>query len=70
MIKEWASAEDSRTRPSHAAADGDEVPLDEPFSVGGELLMVPGDPRGSAKNVANCRCSILHHPVIGGEVIR
>jgi len=70
MIKEWASAEDNRTRPSHAEADGDEVPLDEPFSVGGALLMVPGDPSGPAKEIINCRCAILHHPVIGGEVIR
>lgn len=70
MVKEWASAEDSRTRPSHAEADGDEVALDEPFSVGGALLMVPGDPAGPAKEIINCRCAILHHPVIGGEVIR
>lgn len=70
MIKEWASAEDSRTRPSHAEADGDEVPLDEPFVVGEARLMVPGDPSGPAKEIINCRCAILHHPVIGGEVIR
>ncbi len=70
IVKEWASAEDARTRASHAAADGQEVKLDEPFSVGGELLMVPGDPRGSAKNVVNCRCAVLHHPVIGGVAIR
>ena len=70
MIKEWASAEDSRTRPSHAEADGDEVPLDEPFVVGDARLMVPGDPSGPAKEIINCRCAILHHPVIGGEVIR
>lgn len=70
MIKEWASAEDGRTRPSHAEADGSEVPLDEPFSVGAALLMVPGDPAGPPGEVINCRCAILHHPVIGGEVIR
>lgn len=70
MIKEWMSAEDSRTRESHAIADGQEVALDEPFSVGGALLMVPGDPSGPAREIVNCRCAILHHPVIGGEVIR
>jgi len=70
MIKEWASTEDSRTRPSHAEADGDEVPLDEPFVVGDARLMVPGDPSGPAEEIINCRCAILHHPVIGGEVIR
>lgn len=70
MVKEWASAEDTRTRWSHAIADGQEVRLDEPFHVGMAKLMVPGDPRGPAKEIINCRCQVLHHPVIGGEVIR
>lgn len=70
MIKEWASAEDGRTRPSHAEADGSEVGIDEPFSVGNALLMVPGDPAGPPGEIINCRCAILHHPVIGGVVIR
>lgn len=70
LVKEWAAAEDSRTRASHNAADGQEVGLDEPFSVGGSTLMVPGDPNGPAKEIINCRCAILHHPVIGGQVIR
>jgi hypothetical protein len=34
------------------------VPLDKPFNVGGEKLMFAGDPKGSAGNVINCRCSI------------
>lgn len=70
IVKEWASAEDSRTRASHAAADGQERPRDEAFSVGGAALMLPGDPNGPAKEIINCRCAILHHPVIGGVVIR
>jgi hypothetical protein len=70
MIKEWMAAEDNRTRASHADADGQEVPLDEAFQVGSSNLMVPGDPNGPAGEVINCRCAVLHHPVIGGEVIR
>lgn len=70
MVKEWASAEDARTRRSHAQADGQEVPLNEPFRVGGSLLMYPGDPAGPPREVINCRCAILHHPIIGGVVIR
>lgn len=70
MVKEWVAAEDGRTRPSHAEADGDEVPLDQPFSVGDASLMIPGDPSGPAKEIINCRCAVFHHPVIGGEVIR
>lgn len=70
MIKEWMAAEDARTRKSHSSADGQEVPLDEAFQVGASRLMVPGDPNGAAKEIINCRCAVLHHPVIGGEVIR
>lgn len=34
---------------------------DEPFVVSNERLMYPGDSRGSAGNVINCRCSGLSH---------
>ena len=70
MVKEWLAAEDKRTRESHAEADGQEVALDESFEVGGVLLEFPGDPKGPAKEIINCRCAILHHPVIGGVVIK
>lgn len=70
MVKEWASAEDGRTRLSHAIADGQLVELNEAFIVGGSRLMIPGDPAGPAREIINCRCQPLHHPVIGGEIIR
>ena len=54
--KQWLSAEDDKVRPDHAEADGQAVPVDEPFDVGGEELMHPGDPDGSAEQVINCRC--------------
>ena len=57
--KEFMSALDDRTRDSHAEANGQVVPMDEPFSVGGEDMMYPGDPSCSADNVVNCRCGIL-----------
>lgn len=57
MEKEWVAALDSRTRPEHAEADGQVVPIDEPFIVGGEKLMYPGDRSGSPWNVYNCRCT-------------
>jgi hypothetical protein len=34
--------------------------MDQAFEVGGEMLMYPGDPAGSAGNVINCRCAISH----------
>ncbi len=58
LMKEWISADDARTRPDHAAANGQIVPRDTPFRVGSESLMYPGDPRGSAANTCNCRCTV------------
>lgn len=57
MIKEWMSTEDERTRPNHATADGQTVPENEPFTVGGFPLDHPGDPAGPPQEVINCRCS-------------
>ena len=57
IVKQWDAALDQRTRPAHAEADGQIREVDEPFDVGGEKLMKPGD--GSAANAINCRCCIL-----------
>jgi len=57
LRKEWISAEDERTRESHALANGQIVAQDDAFDVGGEALMYPGDPEGSAAEVINCRCT-------------
>ena len=54
MEREWVSALDARTRPEHAEADGQVVGVDEPFIVGGEKLMFPGDRNGSGWNTYNC----------------
>jgi|TARA_R110000824_G_scaffold196949_2_gene380209 hypothetical protein len=56
MRKWWITRGDSKVRPAHVAADGQEA-VDGYFSVGGELLRYPKDPNGSAANVINCRCS-------------
>ena len=39
-----------------AYRDWETRPIGQPFNVGGELLMYPSDPKGSAANVINCRC--------------
>lgn len=59
MWKRWVATADPRTREAHALADGQEVPIDEPFIVGGEELMYPGDLAGSPENVINCRCTMV-----------
>lgn len=62
MWKRWVATADDRTRDEHAAADGQEVPNDEPFEVGGELMMYPGDISlgASAWNVISCRCTVVN----------
>lgn len=59
-IKEWEATEDSHTRPTHAAADGQRVPLDAHFTVGGSLLLFPGDPDGAPSEIISCRCTTLY----------
>lgn len=56
MWKRWSATGDERTRDEHLAADGQEVPNNEPFTVGGEQMMYPGDISlgASAWNVINC----------------
>ena len=60
LRKEWVAASDERTREDHVEADGQIVAMDEPFDVGGELLMYPGDGNGSPEQIINCRCSVSH----------
>lgn len=55
----WLATEDSRTRPTHQAADGQRVPLGQPFTVGGFSLRFPGDPTGPPQEVIQCRCTSL-----------
>ena len=59
-MKSWLATEDERTRETHADADGQEVPIDQPFQVGDDLLMYPGDPDGSDAEVINCRCTLTY----------
>lgn len=58
VTKEWVTRGDNRVREAHAAVHGQVKELLQPFIVGGEEMMFPGDPKASAKNRANCRCTI------------
>lgn len=64
----WLTSRDPRVRRpegsspfDHVAADGQTVPVGQPFLVSGEFLMYPGDrSRGaSAGNIINCRCTVI-----------
>ena len=65
MEKEWVSAKDERVRISHLSTNGQRVPQDQPFNVGGEQLMYPGDSSlgAGAGTTINCRCVVAYHPV-------
>lgn len=57
--KGWITSRDDHVRAAHKEAEArykDGILLDTPFEVGGESLMYPGDPSGSAANIINCRC--------------
>ena len=59
--KVWVSVEDSRTRDSHRAMISHEaINMESLFNVGGDRMDRPGDPRGSARNVINCRCTLAY----------
>lgn len=60
--KEWLATGDSRTRQTHldAMALGP-IPYDQPFLVGEDELMYPGDESGSPGEVINCRCTLLEY---------
>lgn len=66
-FKVWLATDDTRTRPTHKEADGQRTLLTSPFVVGGAQLLFPGDPRGPAQEVINCRCTLL--PVTLGDPI-
>jgi len=67
MEKIWISAKDARVRrtpPSdydHQDLNGKRVGVNEPFITSrGEKLMYPGDPKGTAGNIINCRCAVAY----------
>src|SRR5262245_2211236 len=59
--KTWWSAQDRRVRDSHADADGQTVAHDQAFTVGGALMLRPGDSSMGAgpEEIVNCRCAVL-----------
>lgn len=56
LFKHWLSKHDSAVRPEHRLADGQIRLVSQPYMVGGQPLMAPGDPSGAPWNVINCRC--------------
>lgn len=61
-IKYWVTMSDNLVREAHQAAEGQVQFADEPFTVMGEELMMPGDTSmgASAANICNCRCTAVY----------
>jgi hypothetical protein len=60
QFKTWVATFDDKTRPEHADAHGQTVPINDPFVVGGEDADYPGDPALSDAMAANCRCTLAY----------
>lgn len=56
--KRWLTEKDERVRRTHNLVDGDTLPVNVPFLVGGYPMMYPGDPLGPPDEVLNCRCGL------------
>ena len=70
----WSTTVDSRTRRrkkgkgfDHLMVNGQKRKQGEPFDVSGEKLDFPGDPKGSAGNIINCRCVLIYERATGIE---
>lgn len=63
LDKLWISVMDDRTRHDHLIENGQTAPKEENFTMAdGSLLLFPGDPKGSARQVINCRCTLGYVP--------
>lgn len=60
MLKVWHAM--AGARPTHAAASGQKVALNESFSVGAAKLPYPGAP-GPPEETINCRCSLQYEAI-------
>lgn len=60
--KGWMCSFVPDSRDAHIDADGQEVGLKEDFTIDGQGMAYPGDPKGGAGNVCNCLCST--YPVV------
>lgn len=70
VYKRWLATDDELTRESHVEADGQTVPVDDNFTVGGASLRYPGDPFAPAEELWNCRCTVIFTSTPGEAVVR
>jgi len=57
--KRWVTRHDAKVRETHREVEGDTIPLEEAFYVGGYPLMYPGERGAPPAIVINCRCTMV-----------
>lgn len=55
--KTWLATGDTRTRPTHKNANGQTVPLEQDYKVGGIGMDGPHDPTAPPSETIQCRCT-------------
>jgi hypothetical protein len=65
--KFWINTKDKRTRRSHLAMTTERIAINQPFIVGGVLMMYPGDPSATAAEVVNCRCVMATEAIVDSD---
>lgn len=63
LNKEWISARDNRVRKDHLLVNGTIIPIEQDFIVDGRPMAQPGDKRGGAKEICNCRCVVAFQEI-------
>ena len=60
--KRWKTFGDEKVRKTHNEVNGETIPIQQPFIVGGYRMMFPGDTSfgAPAQEVVNCRCVVQY----------
>jgi hypothetical protein len=67
VLKTWIAILDSKTRPTHAAADFQQVGINQNFIVGGFEAKYPRDENLPADEAINCRCIADYSNAFGSK---
>ena len=63
LMKKWSTGGRNIRETHKAAARIGYIPMDQDFRVGDSLMKHPGDPRGGASEVCNCKCILVYRVV-------
>lgn len=58
--KTWITMHDHKVRDTHRQVNGETIPIDEYFEVGGSYMQFPMDWDADPRECVNCRCSLKY----------